>query len=172
MAYKMYAAFIASLSVALTLASNETFGGSWAGQQRNVPALGPVAGSSFYGPGNGERSISGDIHYRYTDEPLWDAVHQYPEVISVAGQERNVPALGPAVGGFFYGLGNGQQSISGDIRYRYTYEPLWDAVHQYPEVVRSSETVSEPVVRAIVPGCSVQTVTVPDSKETINIVRC
>jgi hypothetical protein len=118
MAYKMYAAFIASFSVALTLVSNETFGGSW------------------------------------------------------AGQERNIPALGPAAGGFFYGLGNGERSISGDIRFRNTYEPLWDAVHQYPEVIRRSETVPEPVVRTIVPGCSAQTVTVPDSKETISIVRC
>jgi len=172
MAYKMYAAFIASLSIALTLASNETFGGSWAGQDRNVPALEPAVEGSFHGPGNGEQSISGDIHYRYTYEPLWDAVHQYPEVISVAGQERYVPALGSTAGGFFYGLGNGQQSISGDIRYRYTYEPLWDAVHQYPEVVRRSETVSQPVVRAIVPGCSVQTITAPDSKEAVSIIRC
>jgi hypothetical protein len=161
MAYKMYAAFIASLSVALTLASNETFGGPGVGQERNV---------------NGEQSISGDIHYRYTYEPLWDAAHQYPSVISVAGQERNVPALGPAAGGFFYGPGSGEQSISGDIHYRYTYEPLWDAAHQYPSVISPSETVgspSEPVARAFVPGCRVQTVTVPDSKEqTVNIVRC
>ena len=172
MAYKMYAAFIASLSVALTLVSNQTFGGSWAGQERNIPTLGPAAGGSFYGPGNGEQSMSGDIHYRYTDEPLWDAVHQYPEVINVAGQERNGTAVGPAAGGFFYGLGNGERSISGDIRFRNTYEPLWDAVHQYPEVIRRSETVPEPVVRTIVPGCSAQTVTVPDSKETVSIVRC
>jgi hypothetical protein len=171
MAYKMYAAFIASLSIALTLASNETFGGSWAGQERNVPALGLAAGSST-DQGLENQSISGDIHYRYTDAPLWDAVHQYPSVISVAGQERNVPTLGPAAGGFFYGPGNRQQSISGDIHYRYTYEPLWDAVHQYPSVISPSETVSEPVVRAIVPGCSVQTVTGPDSKESISIVRC
>ena len=172
MAYKMYAALIASLSVALTLASNETFGGSWAGQERHAPALGPAAGfSTDHGLEN--QSISGDIRYRYTDAPLWDAVHQYPSVISVAGQERYAPALGAAAGGFFYGPGNRhEQSISGDIHYRYTYEPLWDAVHQYPSVISPTETVSEPVVRAIVPGCSVQTVTGPDSKEPISIVRC
>ena len=110
MTYKMYVAFIASLSVAITVASNDTFGASGAvhggrsasahsassamrpkspgkhHNERNAGwALWPTAGG-FYGPSyvepnvNVTPSISGDVHYTYTYDVPWDAVHRYPRV--------------------------------------------------------------------------------------------
>jgi hypothetical protein len=55
---------------------------------RNRGAFWPTAGGFFYGPSNGKPNvditppISGDIHYTYTYEPLWDAAHRYPPVVS------------------------------------------------------------------------------------------
>jgi hypothetical protein len=149
MAYKKYAAIIASLSVALTLASsasNGTFGGSRAG--------------------HGGKSAS----THSTFHPLVAQSQQRHR-----GRSRGTL---PTAGGFFYGPSNGGPNadvappISGDIHYAYTYEPLWDAAHRYPPAVSRSEPIA---VRAYAPGCPTQTVTVPmrDGKEqTINIVRC
>jgi hypothetical protein len=95
-------------AVALMLAANETFGGSGgahvggvapappishppvAGSPRhhrgsNVGGLWPAAGGYFYGPSYADpmvadvtRPVSGDIHYTYTYDVPWDAVHRYP----------------------------------------------------------------------------------------------
>ena len=146
MAYKMYAAFIASLSIALTFASNETFGASGtvnggtsasthstfhpSGARplphhigRHTGALWPAAGGLFSGPANGEPEVD-------VTEPM-----------------------------------------SGDVHYTCTYDIPWDWVHRCPSFVSPSERVVTPHE----PGCPAQTVTIPmgDGKEkTVTIVRC
>jgi hypothetical protein len=153
MKYKMYAAFIASLGVALTLVSNETFGGSAAVQVGR----------------------SASTHPTFRAAVAQSRQHH---------QGRNMRILGVQGSGFGYGSWYGEprvditQSIPNNIHYTYTYEPLWDAAHRYPQAVSHSEPVVSPVevgVRPIVPGCPEQTVTVPmaDGKEqAISIVRC
>jgi hypothetical protein len=106
MTYRMYGAFIASLSaVALMLAANETVarsGGAPRGgftssrsishpsvaqslrhhRRNTVGAFWP--GDFFYGPSNGEPigdvtpPASGDVHYTYTYDVPWDWAHRYP----------------------------------------------------------------------------------------------
>jgi hypothetical protein len=148
MTYKMYVAFIASLSVAITVASNDTFGASGA-------VHGGKSASAHSAPSAMRPESPGKHH-----------------------NERNAGwALWPTAGGF-YGPSyvepnvNVTPSISGDVHYTYTYDVPWDAVHRYPLVINTHE----PVVRPYVPGCPAQTVTIPlgdDGKEqTINIVRC
>jgi hypothetical protein len=111
MAYKMCLAFIASLSIALTLPSNETFARSGAApragvtsthsisrpsvahslrhhRRSNVGTLWPAVGDFFYGPSNGEPMVdvtqprSGDTHYTYTYDVPWDWAHRFPPVVT------------------------------------------------------------------------------------------
>src|SRR5450631_1977000 len=103
MAYRIYGAFIASLSVAaLMLATNETIARSAAApragfasthpgfrsavlrhHRRNVGNFWPAAGD-FYGPSNAEPAVdvtpstSGEIHHTYTYDVPWDWAHRYP----------------------------------------------------------------------------------------------
>ena len=110
MAYRMYGAFIASLSVAaFMLPANETFARSGAAhhagiapmhsisrplvarslrhhRRNNVGAFWPAA-DGFYGPSNGEPMVgpaqsSGDIHYTYTYDVPWDWAHRYPPAVT------------------------------------------------------------------------------------------
>lgn len=155
MTYKMYGAFVASLSVvALILAANETFG-------RSGAALGGVSGVAHGGGPAATHSTS----------------HRSAARLLRHHRRNNVGALWPAAGGFFYDPWNGEpnvnatQPMSGDVHYTYTYDVPWDAVHRFPQAV----TPSEIFVRPYVPGCPTQAVTVPgnDGKEqTVNIVRC
>jgi hypothetical protein len=135
MAYKMYAALIASLSVALTLASNETFarsahrGGftsthsishpsvaqSFRHHRRNnVGTLWPTG--FFYGPSNGEpmtdvtQPMSGDIHYTYTYDVPWDWAHRYPSVVTPS-ERPYVPSC-PAETVTVPGRGGKEQTVS------------------------------------------------------------
>jgi hypothetical protein len=106
MTYRMYGAFIASLSVvALMLGANETFarGGfssthsfshrSFAPSFRhhrrnNAEAFWPGVGDSVYGPSSGEpiagatQPASGDIHYTQTYDVPWDWAHRYPPAVA------------------------------------------------------------------------------------------
>jgi hypothetical protein len=121
---KMYGAFIASLSaVALMLATNETFGETGAPhagasasthatshpsvarsmqhhRRNNNGALWTGTGDFLYGPSNGEPTVnvappaSGDVHYTYTYDVPWDAVHRYPP-----GVNPSQPSAGPYVPG-------------------------------------------------------------------------
>lgn len=109
MTYKMYRTLIASFSaVALMLAANEAFGGSGLPRGVSThPTFRPFAGRPLhhhhrrdnaavfwpgtddfgygYGPSNGEPMFdatqprSGDIHYTYTYDVPWDAVHRFPQ---------------------------------------------------------------------------------------------
>ena len=120
---KMYGAFVASLSaVALMLATNETFGegaphaGASAStratshhsvarsmqhhRRNNNGVLWTGTGDFLYGLSNGEPTVnvappaSGDVHYTYTYDVPWDAVHRYPP-----GVNPSQPGAGPYVPG-------------------------------------------------------------------------
>jgi hypothetical protein len=106
MTFRMHRALIAPLSVAaLVLAANPSFGGSRVPHGASFasahPAFHPFAarslrhhrrsnvgafwpGDPFYEP-NGEPNVdvtpppaSGDVHYTYTYDVPWDAVHRFP----------------------------------------------------------------------------------------------
>src|ERR1700694_1647444 len=110
MTYRMYRAFIASLSVvALMLAANETFARSGAAPRGGVTSTHSISrpsvahslrhhrrnnagtfwpGGFFYdGPSNGEpladftQPPSGDIHHTYTYDVPWDWAHRYPPAV-------------------------------------------------------------------------------------------
>ena len=149
MTYRMYGAFIASLSVvALMLAANETFARS---------------GAAHHGGFTSTHSISRQ-----------SVAHSFRH-----HRRNNVGIFWPAVGDFSsgpygpYGPSNGEpmvdvtQPTSGDIPY--AYDVPWDWAHRYPPAVIPSD-------RPYVPSCPAETVTVPgghDGKEqTVSIMRC
>jgi len=111
MTYKMYATFIASLSViALVFGASETFAdpgvahaGGLAPQRpafqpsvgrslhhhRGMGGLWPTAGGVFYGPSNDEPMMyatqpktSDDIRYTCVYDIPWDYVHRCPPVVT------------------------------------------------------------------------------------------
>jgi hypothetical protein len=151
MKHRIYAtAFIASLSVALTLAPSESFGRSGAG-------LGVKSAStnSAFRPSAARSSVHANFSSRRDH-----------------GQ-RNVGWAFWATAGGFYGINQNLQpsdfepnvdvvrSISEHVAY--TYDVPWDAVHRYLPGVRYAS------------GCRSQTVTVPrggGKKQSVNIVRC
>ena len=151
MMHRMYAtAFIASLSVALTLAPNESFGRS--------------------GAAPGGKSAS--THSASTPSAMRPRVHANFSSLRDHRQRNTGWALWPTAGGF-YGINQSLQpsnvepnvdvarSISQHVTY--TYDVPWDAVHRYPPGVRYAS------------GCRSQTVTVPrgdGKKQSVNIVRC
>ena len=150
MAYKVYAAFIASLGVALTLASSESFGRSGAAN----------AGRSASTHSTSHRSVARSLHHHHgrNTGAFWPAA---------GGFFYNPPNGEPEL--------DITQPQSGDVHYTCTYDIPWDWAHRCPPFVSSSEPPSAPVVRPYVPGCPAQTVTVPmgDGKEqTVSIVRC
>jgi hypothetical protein len=60
------------------------------------------------------------------------------------------------------------QSISGDIRYTYSYDVPWDWAHRFPPAVAPSD-------RPYVSNCPVESVTVPGrggQERTVNVMRC
>ena len=151
MKHRIYAtAFIASLSVALTLAPSESFG-------RSGAALGVKSAStnSALRPSAMQSSVHANFSSRRDH-----------------GQRNAGWALWATAGGF-YGINQNLQpsdfepnvdvvrSISEHVTY--TYDVPWDAVHRYPPGVRYAS------------GCRSQTVTVPrggGKKQSVNIVRC
>ena len=120
MTYRMYGAFIASLSVVFMLAANETFARSGAAprggftsthsisnpsvartlrhhRRNNVGTLWPAVEGSFYGPSNGETMLdgsqptSGEIHRTYTYDVPWDWAHRYPPAV-IPSERPYVPS--------------------------------------------------------------------------------
>ena len=110
MTYRMYGAFIASLSaVALMLAANPAFARSGAAvrggfthsishasaahlfrhhRRNNIGAFWPGVEDYPYGPSNGEPMVdgappaSGDIHYTQTYDVPWDWAHRFPPAVT------------------------------------------------------------------------------------------
>ena len=149
--HRMYwTAFIASLGMAITLASNESFG---------------RAGAA---PGGKSASTHSASH----PSAMRLRVHANFSSLRDRRQRNAGWALWPTAGGF-YGINQSLQpsnvepnvdvarSISQHVTY--TYDVPWDAVHRYPPGVRYAS------------GCRSQTVTVPrggGKKQSVNIVRC
>ncbi|MDP1865603.1 hypothetical protein [Bradyrhizobium sp.] len=112
MAYRIYGALIAPLSVAvLILAANDSFarsaqatprsGAASAHAMPRPPGIGhhrrghpgafwPATGGYHYGPTYGEQpaaaevnqSIRGDIRYTYTQDVPWDWPHRFPPMVA------------------------------------------------------------------------------------------
>ena len=146
MMHRMYVtAFIASLSVALTLAPNESFGRSGAA---------PGAKSAATHSASSPSAMRPRVHANFSSR-------------RDHGQRNAGWALWPPAGGF-YGINQDLQpnvDVARSITQHVTYtnDVPWDAVHRYPPVVRYAS------------GCRSQTVTVPrggGKKQTVNIVRC
>jgi len=137
MAYRIYGAFIASLSlVALVLAANETFARSGAAvrggsisthsisrpsiahslrhhRRNNVGIFWP--GDFYYGPSyepmaDVPQAGSGDIHYTYTEDVPWDWAHRYPP--AVAPSERPYVPSCPAETVTVPGRGGDEQTVN------------------------------------------------------------
>lgn len=143
MTYKMYGAFIASLSVvALMLAATETFARSAA-----APRGGFASTHSISHP------------------PLTHSLRHH--------RRYNVGAVWPAIGDVFYAPLNGEPVVdatqpSGDIHYTYTYDVPWDWAHRYPPAVTPSErpyVPSCPEETVTFPGRDGQ-------EQTVNVMRC
>ena len=112
MAYRIYGALIAPLSVAvLILAASDSFARSAQATPRSgvasphamprAPGIGhhrrghpgafwPATGGYYYGPTYGEQSVAaevnqsirGDIRYTYTQDVPWDWPHRFPPMVA------------------------------------------------------------------------------------------
>src|SRR5262245_47710011 len=148
---KTYAAFIMSLGVVLTLASNQAFGQLAAAPGGSSPSM-----HSRHHHGSPHRH--GFLRHHHN--------------------RRNFRTFFPAVGGFFGAPFDGQPNI--DVRqtitegiYTCTYDIPWDWAHRCPPIPSPPDPPLVSIVRA--PSCLQQAVTVgaSDGKDqTITIVRC
>ena len=144
MTYRMYGAFVGSLSlVALILPANETFARSGA-----APRGGVTSTHSIFRP-----SVAHSLRHH---------------------RRNNVGTFWPGAGGFFYGPSNGEPMAdftppaSGDVHYTYTYDVPWDWAHRFPPAVAPSDrpyVPSCPAETVTAPGRYGQ-------EHTINIMRC
>jgi hypothetical protein len=141
------ATFIASLSVAFILASNQAFGQLRAAAPNGSP---PSTHSSGH---------HGALHHRRNIGTFFPAVGGF-----FGGPFNGQPNVNLDV----------RQTITDGI-YTCTYDIPWDWVHRCPPSFFASPPVPPPPPVAFRPGCSGQTVTVPgaDGKDqTVNMLRC
>lgn len=147
---KMYAALIASVSLALTLASNQALGGSRAAHHTRSAYKHSTYHLSVARAGHHHRGLHRGAYGAY-----WPGT------------------------GYYYALGNGEApdvvipgpSVS-EQQFTCTYDIPWDWVHRCPPAVSYSPPPSDPVAMS---GCTTQTVTIPrgDGKEQrVTIIRC
>ena len=146
MTYRMYGAFIASLSaIALMLAANETFAASGAGHRGGFTSAHSTA----------HRSVAQSLRR-----------HQ-------RGNRDNA-IFWPTDDGFSDGSSNGApladvtQPTSGSVHYTTTYDVPWDWAHRFPPMVAPSD-------RPYVPSCPTEAVTVPGrngTNQTVSVTRC
>jgi hypothetical protein len=154
MMYKVCAASILSLGVALTLASSQAFGGSGVAHGGVSAATHSPFHRSFARLPNHRNGRNPGTFFPADAGFFWGPSDDQPNV------EATQPPSGP---------------ISGDVNYTYKYDVPWDWAHRYPPSFFASppRPPSPPV--AYVPGCPAQAVTVPgkDGKDqTVAIVRC
>ena len=145
MAYRMYWALIASVSVAaLMLATNETSARS--GVAPGFSAARPIPNASAVRPFR--------HHPRHNIGTYWPGAGGY--YYGPSNDDLSIP------------LADVTQPMSRDIRYTHTYDVPWDWAHRYPPNVIPSD-------RPYVSSCSSEPVTVPGrngGEQTINITRC
>jgi hypothetical protein len=160
MTYKMYVAFIASLSVALTVVSNQSFGRSGAAHSGKSASTHSAFHPSAVRPKSHTNAKSLRRHHeRNPGWAIWPTAggfYGFDQSLQPSNVERDVDAT---------------RSVSEHITY--TYDVPWDAAHRY----LPAEKVNQPIVRVYeyVPGCRSQTETVPrgdGTEQTVNMVRC
>jgi hypothetical protein len=148
MAYRMYGAFIASIGlVTLIFSTSASFGGSPA---IAVPGRGAASAHPAFRPHMAGRSLQ-NHRRRDNGTGFWWATEGYSD-------PSYVPPSGDGA----------QQPVSGDVRYTYTQDVPWDAIHRFPPMVAPSD-------RPYVSECPTQTVTVPGRSgkdQDVNITRC
>ena len=147
MTYRMYGAFIASVSaVALMLAADEAFADS-----RGAPGAGFRSAHAMARPSVGHSFRHNRRFFGGFNGAFWPGDLSYG------------PSNGEPVGGY-------AQPITGDIHYSTTctYDIPWDWAHRCPPMVAPSD-------RAYAPSCPAETVTVrgrDGEEQTVNITRC
>ena len=191
MTHRMYlTALIGCLSLALTVASNESFGASGAA---HGGAHGGMSG--FHG-----FRFSHFSHIRHANRLRLGHANRLRFRFSLLGfnnrfsrfnNQRDLGAVWPATGGYYYDQ-NAEPypyesypymdvtgPTSGGINYTNPYDIPWDAVHRYPWGFTNNSlrpvNVEPNVELSFGPACRSQSVTVPwsDGKDqTVNIVRC
>jgi len=149
MMYKVYAAFLMCLGIAITLASNQAFGGSRAGHG----GVSASTHSTFH------RSFA-RLHHRGRHRGAF-----FPGDFFWGPYDQPYADVAPPISG----------PITNDTNYTCKLNFPWDWAHRCPP--SSFESAAQPPSppMAYVPGCAKQTVTVPgaDGKDqTVNVVRC
>jgi hypothetical protein len=159
MMYKIYAAFLMSLGIALALASDQAFGGPRGGVSASPHSTAfhrSFARSHRFGRNFGRHR--GDF---FPGDFFWGGPFDDQFNGDVA------PPISGAIPG----------QIPNELNYTYKQDIPWDWAHRFPPGYFGSPaqpSSPDPAV-AYVPGCARQTVTVPgaDGKDqTVNVVRC
>ena len=180
MTYRMYlTALIGCLSLALTVASHESFGASGS-------AHGGASGSA-HGVRSGFQAFrfSHISHIRHANKLRLGHANKFRFRFSLLRlhNQNNLGAIWPATGGYYDPYAESYMDVteptSGGINYTQPYEIPWDAVHRYPWGFTNNSlqpvNVEPNVELSFGPACRSQSVTVPwsDGKDqTVNIVRC
>jgi hypothetical protein len=143
MTYRMYGAFIASLSaIALMLAANETFAASGTGARGGFTAAHSISHRSL--AHSLRRHQRGNAIFWPTDNGYFD------------GSSDGAP------------LADVTQPTSGDIHYTTTYDVPWDWAHRLPPDVTPSNrpyVPSCPTEAVTVPGHN-------GREQTVSVTRC
>jgi hypothetical protein len=151
MMYKVYAAFLMSLGIALALASDQAFGGPKGGVSASPH-------SAFH------RSFARSHHFRrhrgafFPGDFFWGGDFSGP-------YDQPYADVAPPISG----------PTSNDTNYTCKFDFPWDWAHRCPPSFFASTPQPSSPPMAYVPGCARQTVTVPgaDGKDqTVNVVRC
>jgi len=189
MTHRMYlTALIGCLSLALIVASNESFGASGAargGARGGMPGFHGFRFSHFSHIRHANKLRLGHANRLRLRFSLL-RFNRFNNRFSRFNNQRDLGAVWPATGGYFYDSGaepypymDVTGPTSGGINYTSPYDIPWDAVHRYPWGFANNSlqpvNVEPNVELSFGPACRSQSVTVPwsDGKDqTVNIVRC
>jgi hypothetical protein len=157
MMYKLYAAFLMSLGIALALASSQAFGGSRAVRSGVSASMHSTAFHRSFARSHRFGRHRGDF---FPGDFFWGGPY---------GDQFNGEVAPPISGPI--------GPTSNELNYTYKQDIPWDWAHRFPPGYFGStpESSSPAPAVAYVPGCAKQTVTVPgaDGKDqTVNVVRC
>jgi hypothetical protein len=152
--YKMCAAFIVSLGVALTLASSQSFGGARGAHGGASASTHPTFRPSAARLAHHRQGRNKGAFFPGVGGFFWDPSYGQP------GADFPQPMPGPT---------------SNDINYTYKVDVPWDWAHRFPPGFFASSAGPHSAPLAYAPGCSTQTVTVPGADgndQTVNLTRC